>query len=108
MYHNAKYWREALQAREHAVKLVAMTASLGGLDALSRALGTLPPDFPVPILVVQHMSARYPSHLAEILSQLQHNRRHSADAEPRSSVGHVLAGMRLPVLALPPGAISHG
>ena len=52
-----------------AFDIVAMTASLGGLDALSRVLGALPPDFPVPILIVQHMSARYPSHLAEILSK---------------------------------------
>lgn len=56
-------------AASRAFDIVAMTASLGGLDALSRVLGALPPDFPVPILVVQHMSARYPSHLAEILSK---------------------------------------
>ena len=41
-----------------AFDIVAITASLGGLDALSRVLGALPPDFPVPVLVVQHMSAR--------------------------------------------------
>lgn len=51
-----------------AFDIVAMTASLGGLNALSRVLGALPPDFPAPILVVQHLSAGYPSHLAEILS----------------------------------------
>jgi two-component system, chemotaxis family, protein-glutamate methylesterase/glutaminase len=49
--------------------VVAMTASLGGLDALSRVLGALPPDFPLPILVVQHLSSRSPSHLVELLSR---------------------------------------
>lgn len=56
-------------APTRAFDIVAMTASLGGLEALTRVLGALPPDFPVPVLVVQHMSARYPSHLAEILSR---------------------------------------
>ena len=56
-------------ASNRAFDIVAMTASLGGLEALTRVLGALPPDFPVPVLVVQHMSARYPSHLAEILSK---------------------------------------
>jgi two-component system chemotaxis response regulator CheB len=49
--------------------VVAIAASLGGLDALSRLLGALPPDFPVPVLVVQHLSARFPSHLVELLSR---------------------------------------
>lgn len=58
-----------LKPTRPAFDIVAITASLGGLDALGRVLGALPPDFPVPILVVQHLSARYPSHLAELLGR---------------------------------------
>lgn len=52
-----------------AFDVVAMAASLGGLDALTQVLGALPPNFPAPILVVQHLSARYPSHLVELLAR---------------------------------------
>lgn len=52
-----------------AFDVVAMAASLGGLDALSCVLGALPPDFPMPVLVVQHLSARHPSHLVELLGR---------------------------------------
>lgn len=52
-----------------AFDVVAMAASLGGLDALSCVLGALPPDFPVPVLVVQHLSARYPSYLVDLLGR---------------------------------------
>lgn len=49
--------------------VVAITASMGGLDALSQVLGALPPDFSLPILVVQHLSARFPSQLVDILDR---------------------------------------
>lgn len=39
-----------------AVRLVAMAASTGGPAALQRILMDLPPDFPVPILIVQHIA----------------------------------------------------
>lgn len=51
-----------------AFDVVTMTASLGGLAALAHVLGGLPADFPVPVLVVQHLSARFPSHLVELLA----------------------------------------
>ena len=38
------------------VELVAIAASTGGPAAIHRILTTLPADFPVPILVVQHIS----------------------------------------------------
>src|SRR5579885_670546 len=56
-------------ASRSAFDVVAMAASLGGLDALSCVLGALPANFPVPILVVQHLSAQFPSHLVELLSR---------------------------------------
>ncbi len=52
-----------------AVKIVALLASAGGLKAISVVLAGLPPDFPAPIVVVQHLSPRQPSLMADILSR---------------------------------------
>jgi two-component system chemotaxis response regulator CheB len=49
--------------------LVLMTASAGGLSAISRVLSVLPPEFPVPIVVVQHLDPRHRSLMAEILER---------------------------------------
>lgn len=37
--------------------LIAIGASWGGLDALGRVLGDLPPGFPTPIVIAQHRAA---------------------------------------------------
>ncbi|MBC7906465.1 MAG: chemotaxis-specific protein-glutamate methyltransferase CheB [Rhodospirillaceae bacterium] len=42
-----------------AVELVAVVASTGGPGALSRILGSLPKDFPVPVTLVQHFGAPF-------------------------------------------------
>jgi two-component system chemotaxis response regulator CheB len=52
-----------------AFDVVAIAASLGGLNALSHVLAPLPADFPAAILVAQHLEPRYPSILAEILDR---------------------------------------
>lgn len=52
-----------------AFDLVALTASADGLNALSQILAALPSDFPAAIVVVQHLSPRHPSLLAEILNR---------------------------------------
>lgn len=49
--------------------MVAMAASAGGIAALSAVLSELPADFPVPIVVVQHLDPRHRSLLAEILAK---------------------------------------
>lgn len=49
--------------------VVVMAASLGGIEALISILSALPATFPVPILVVQHLSPRYPSELAALLNR---------------------------------------
>jgi two-component system chemotaxis response regulator CheB len=41
--------------------IVALTASAHGLDALTQVLSPLPADFPAAIVVVQHLSPKYPS-----------------------------------------------
>jgi two-component system chemotaxis response regulator CheB len=47
--------------------VIAVAASAGGLRALSSPLSTLPPNFSPCVVVVQHVSPRHPSRLAEIL-----------------------------------------
>ncbi len=49
--------------------IIVLTASAGGLKALSKILSNLPKDFPAPIVIVQHLSPSYPSLMAEILSR---------------------------------------
>jgi two-component system, chemotaxis family, protein-glutamate methylesterase/glutaminase len=49
--------------------IVAVAASAGGLNAVSEILSTLPATFSAAIAIVQHLSARHPSVMAEILSR---------------------------------------
>jgi len=51
------------------LKIVAIAASAGGLEALSRVFAPLPADFPAAIVVVLHIEADRPSHLAHILGR---------------------------------------
>jgi two-component system, chemotaxis family, protein-glutamate methylesterase/glutaminase len=50
------------------VEIVAIGASTGGPNALSRLLSQLPADFPVPIVIVQHMLATFTRHFADRLA----------------------------------------
>ncbi len=49
--------------------VVALTASADGLNALSCVLSALPANFPAAIVVVQHLSPRHPSLMAQILNR---------------------------------------
>lgn len=49
--------------------IIAIGASAGGLHALGTLLGALPTSLPVPVVVVQHLDPKHPSHLAEILQR---------------------------------------
>ena len=49
--------------------IVALAASAGGLKALTDVLAALPPDFPAPLVVVQHLDPRHRSLMAEILGR---------------------------------------
>jgi two-component system, chemotaxis family, protein-glutamate methylesterase/glutaminase len=53
--------------REMRQRFVAIAASTGGPAALQRVLQDLPGDFPVPILVVQHIAAGFVGGLADWL-----------------------------------------
>jgi two-component system chemotaxis response regulator CheB len=49
--------------------VIGVAASAGGLRALTAVFAPLPPDFPAPIVVVQHLDPRHPSLLAGILGR---------------------------------------
>lgn len=51
----------------YEINIVVIAASLGGVEALSRLLQDLPSDFPVPVLMVQHLSADSPSVLDKVI-----------------------------------------
>lgn len=66
---------------------VVIGASAGALDALTVILGTLPPDFPLPLLVVVHLPPDKSSALAGLLKmKCRLDVREAEDKEP------VLAG----------------
>ena len=50
------------------LRIIGMAASTGGPAALAAVLGTLRQDFPLPILVVQHMTTGFAAGLAEWLN----------------------------------------
>ncbi|HUP55558.1 MAG TPA: CheR family methyltransferase [Methylomirabilota bacterium] len=50
-------------------QLVVIGSSAGGIEALSRVVGSLPSDFPAPIVIAQHLDPRRPSHLDDILGR---------------------------------------
>ena len=52
------------RSRRGRAAIVAIGASTGGPRALAEVLGDLPADFPVPIVVVQHMPASFTQQLA--------------------------------------------
>ena len=49
--------------------LVVVGASAGGIQALSIFVSTLPPDFPAPIVLAQHLDPNRPSNLDHILQR---------------------------------------
>jgi two-component system, chemotaxis family, protein-glutamate methylesterase/glutaminase len=60
------------QRTERGFDIVMLAASAGGLAALTEVLGALPAEFPVPVVVVQHLDPRHRSLMAEILHRRIH------------------------------------
>ena len=52
-----------------AFGVVVVAASLGGREALELLLQPLAPDFPAPVVVLQHLDAQSPSYLPELLAR---------------------------------------
>src|SRR6185295_7947872 len=55
---------------KQSVRLIAMGASTGGPGAMMKILRSLPPAFPLPILLVIHIGRQFASSLAEWLGSL--------------------------------------
>ncbi|MGJ3253876.1 MAG: chemotaxis protein CheB [Elainellaceae cyanobacterium] len=60
---------KSTEAAAAAFNIVAIVSSAGGLAALKQLLSGLSADFPVPIVVVQHLSPEHRSMAAEILAR---------------------------------------
>ncbi|MER6664128.1 chemotaxis protein CheB [Amycolatopsis japonica] len=56
-------------ARAVPYEIVAIGASAGGVKALLTVLEALPADFPVPVLIVQHLDPHHDTVLAELLDR---------------------------------------
>ena len=70
-------------SRDLPFGVVAMAASLGGLAVLGRVLGGLPADFPLPVLVAQHLAEGAPRRTAEVLARRARlSVRWAAESEP--------------------------
>ena len=61
-------------SRKDESRIIAIVSSTGGPNALFKVLRDLPSDFPVPILIVQHMSPGFIHGLAEWLNHEDHTR----------------------------------
>ena len=53
-----------------AIEIVAIGISTGGPNALRRVLANIAPDFPVPVLIVQHMPAGFTTEFAKSLDRI--------------------------------------
>ena len=71
-------------------EIVAFCASAGGFNALRTVLSEIPPDFPAPIVVVQHLDPRHRSVMAELLGRRSAVDIKQAAIGDRVSPGHVL------------------
>lgn len=57
------------RAASEPYAIVAIASSAGGISALGRVLGGLPADFPVPVVVVQHLDPRHETIIAEVIGR---------------------------------------
>jgi two-component system chemotaxis response regulator CheB len=60
--------KEVMAIRNRNIRLVGIAASTGGPPALSKVLRQIPANFPVPILVVQHIPPGFSNGLADWLN----------------------------------------
>jgi two-component system, chemotaxis family, protein-glutamate methylesterase/glutaminase len=87
--------------------VIGIAASAGGLAALSTVIGALKPDLNAAILILQHLSATHPSHLANILGRRTRLEVKEAATNDRLRQGVILtAPPGLHLLISPEGFVS--
>jgi two-component system, chemotaxis family, protein-glutamate methylesterase/glutaminase len=74
---------------EAKVKIIAIGASTGGPPVLQTILAALPKDFPVPVLIVQHMAVGFIQGFVQWLAQTSSLPVHLATHEELIRPGHV-------------------
>ena len=72
---------------ERGFRLVVIGVSSGGVHALKQLLGALPGDFPLPLLIVQHISADADDGMARLLAEFCGIRVKEADEQERIAPG---------------------
>lgn len=88
-------------------RAVVIGVSSGGVQALSSLLGALPADFPLPIMIVQHIGAEAGNGLARLLDAHSPLRVKEADEQDLVMPGHVyLAPANYHLLVEPDGRLS--
>lgn len=75
---------------ERRVGVLAIGTSTGGPKALQTVVASLPPDFPVPVVIAQHMPPNFTGPFAERLDSLSRVRVKEAEAGDRLVPGLVL------------------
>jgi two-component system, chemotaxis family, protein-glutamate methylesterase/glutaminase len=87
--------------------VVVIGASAGGLSALGAVLGELPAAFPVPLVLVLHLSPDRPSHLTDVLGRQTRLRVRWAQSGQRLEPGTIyVAPPNRHVVFDPDGAMS--
>lgn len=76
-------------ARSAPYEVVAIGCSTGGPNALSEILPQLPADFPVPVVIVQHMPPTFTRFLAERLNMSCNLSVHEAGMDQLLEPGHI-------------------
>ncbi|WP_171070149.1 chemotaxis-specific protein-glutamate methyltransferase CheB [Methylobacterium terricola] len=88
-----------------APSLLAVAASTGGPPAFAKLLGALPADFPLPVLLVQHMGAAFMEGFADWLNGVVPLAVGLAREGVRPQAGHVYVAPGDRHLALSPGGL---
>ena len=70
-------------------RVIAIASSVGGIEALKTIVSSLPPNFPGAILIVQHLSALFKSHLTQILNRCSALQANEAEEGMRLRTGNI-------------------